>query len=458
MVRCCKPLLASVETTAVHHLTRVLIAVLAVTLAPRLDCAAQPPGVPVEPVQQPAPAPLPAAAQPPAPVPQPPAPVPQPAPQPARTAPQPLPRGNNLASVFGDTQSPFIRRRLTRVPDMFGDSPGLAGTLTVAQFTPFLLDASADVPLAAGTTHLLVGENNKALPVDRVYFNYNHFQNALRQSAVQTTAAIFATEKDLDLNLYTLGLEQTFFDGVWSVEVRVPLAGNSDLRFAPDPLEPIGVTAVRGGEFGNVSVILKTLLWADDTAAFAAGLGVETPTGDDGEVRVGTFRHTLENESFHLHPYLALLLRPDEDVFFNAFLQFDFAANGNPLRATSIAGVSAGELGEYNDQSLVRLNLSTGYWLYRTLSDEGLTGVAGIVELHYTSALQDTDTVAASLVDQDVLLAERRNRFDFLNLTIGLHAELYEDTLVRLAVGLPLRSGDNRSFDAELLLQITQRF
>ena len=39
--------------------------------------------------------------------------------------------------------------------------------------------ALADIPLAAGGRRMKISENNKALPMDRIYFNFNHFHNVV---------------------------------------------------------------------------------------------------------------------------------------------------------------------------------------------------------------------------------------------------------------------------------------
>ena len=53
-----------------------------------------------------------------------------------------------------------------------------------------------------------IGDDTSPLPVDRVFFDYNHFHNAL----------LTANGQDISLNRYTFGLEKTYFDGMTSVE------------------------------------------------------------------------------------------------------------------------------------------------------------------------------------------------------------------------------------------------
>ena len=43
-------------------------------------------------------------------------------------------------------------------------------------------------------------------------------------------------------------------------------------------------------------------------------------------------------------------------------------------------------------------------------------------------------------------------------MTVGLHAELANNTLFRVRGVFPLSTGDNRAFDAEVLAQLERRF
>lgn len=374
-----------------------------------------------------------------------------------------------LTSVYGPTRPTYVTQRLTHVPDMFGDVFLHGQTLQVTELLDPAgsLTATLDLP-AGGGTHLLVAENNKALPTDRVYFNYNHHHNALLASVTQVSAGgTFDLNRRYSVDRYTFGMEKTFFDGVWSAEVRVPLVGENNFRFAPEPVPADGVTAVDSSVFGNVSLIVKTLLYASDNVALSTGLGIETPTGDAAQARVGSFLYTIENDAFHLHPFLAVMGDSDNDVFYHGFLQLDVPTNGNDFRSTNVSALNpggSGELGRLDDQFLLHLNVGTGYWFFRSSQRACLTGLAGLLELHCTTTLENTDTVTfgpmppVAVFDRSVVLSNRRINYCLLNLTTGLHLELDPDTLLRLAVAVPLLPDDNRFFDAEPMLQLTRRF
>lgn len=352
---------------------------------------------------------------------------------------------------------------------MFGDSFLHGQTLQVIQILPSdpgnSISAVLDLPTAGGP-HLLVAENNKALPTDRVYLNYNHFHNALLYGVNQVSlGGAFASNQRLAVNRYTFGLEKTFFDGVWSAEVRVPFVGRDDTHFFPDPgMAPDGITSVNSSEFGNVSLILKTLLYADDKFALSGGLGLETPTGDAAQARVGSFRYVVENDAVYLHPYLAVLRTSDDDLFFNGFLQVDVPTGGNDLRSTDLGAGMSRTVGTLNDQALLHLNVGGGFWFFRSSRRDTFTGLAGLVELHYTQTFGGTDRIAFGPLpptiagDRRVVFSNRRNHYGLLNLTTGLNVELTPDTLLRCAIAVPLLPADNRLFDAEPMLQLTRRF
>ena len=101
-------------------------------------------------------------------------------------------------------------RGIASVPYMIGDS----GAGTCVSFSG-LLEAELSHPTLA-CSRLNISENNSAMPTDRLYFSYRHFHNA-------TPTRFFQYEQDFSVDRYTLGGEKTFWDGMMSFEVRVPL-------------------------------------------------------------------------------------------------------------------------------------------------------------------------------------------------------------------------------------------
>jgi hypothetical protein len=93
--------------------------------------------------------------------------------------------------------------------------------------------------------------------------------------------------------------------------------------------------------------------------------------------------------------------------------------------------------------------------------------------LHYTTTLQDADTVAVAPLPQPGLpptnsITNRFNRFDILNLSAGLHTQIGDRSNLRVAAVVPLRLNNqnengvniatDRFFDAEVIVQFNRSF
>ncbi|MEZ6117707.1 MAG: hypothetical protein R3C28_14205 [Pirellulaceae bacterium] len=109
---------------------------------------------------------------------------------------------SNLAAGSGATLAS------NGVPSMIGDFFGGGYNYTVDG--PF---NGGTVTLAGGDRRMKFSENNSPFPRDRIFFNYNHFHNALTDP----------NGNSRDLNRYTFGVESTIFNDFNSVELRVPL-------------------------------------------------------------------------------------------------------------------------------------------------------------------------------------------------------------------------------------------
>ena len=348
---------------------------------------------------------------------------------PAQRAPGQPARQFDTSSMLA-SRSPLIR--LAGLPNMFGDSYGYQ-----LQVSDFAGTGTVDMPLPGGTRGVKISENDKALPMDRVFFIYNHFQNALEANVVGLGVESYPIDQ------YTLGLEKTFRDGLWSVELRLP--------FSRTP-RVIGTDLDVGtGDVGNLAIIIKRLLYVSESTAVGIGLPIEAPTGCDiaGEGAVSSF--SLSNDAVHLAPFVGFLNAPNDRVFCEGFLQVDIPTNGNRV---SFGG---SDLGELSEQSLLFVDLALGYWLHRNPYARAVTGVAGMVEYHYTTTLENAGTVSGTDGFQFLRFGNPANRMDISNLTIGLHTELGKTT-VRVGGVFPLSGGSNRLYDAEVQVSINRQF
>jgi hypothetical protein len=381
-------------------------------------------------------------------------PVSQPAEAPSRPPEGQPPQTNPVSSIFGGNAPPA--EHLAGTPNMFGDFFNNMGGSVVA-LGPFS-SAMADLPLAGASRRVKVAENDNALPQDRVFFLYNHFENALEMHSLMD--ALNPIDRSFSVDRYTFGLEKTLLDRCWSVELRMPLAGETDFS-----TPQFGVS---GWSTGNLAVIVKRSIYESNTAAVAIGLGIDTPTGSDvqgfASIVAPKFTFfTMHNDAVHLLPFAGFVRAPNERFFYQGFAQADIAANGNRIDYqgfNSSSLIQSGPLGILNEQNLLYLDLSGGYWLYRNRCACGLTGLASVLEFHYTTTLQDTDRVFQPVYPPGLRLIFENfsNRVDIVNLTVGLHAEFANHTLCRVGGVFPLSTGDNRSFNSEVQVQLERRF
>ena len=342
--------------------------------------------------------------------------------------------------------------RLASVPNMFGDFFGGAPVLTAsfgnqaAGVAPRQFQAQIVPP--GGGRRAKIGEQNNPLPTDRIYFFYNHFHNAIE--ATNSAGQQFP----FPIDRYTVGFEKTFFDGLGSVELRMPFSSSFD--FVGNPANPNEFSTF-GGKVGNLAIIPKLLLSESEDTAISAGLGIELPTGDDvvGRAFGGEFR--FSNEAVHLSPFAAIMHQSSERLFWLGFLQFDLVASGNPLTVTD-PNLGNAALGTYTDQHLCFVDLAGGYSFYVNPEARWLTRLSGQVELHYTASLQDADTLANQRGLLNLTLAPAANSFQLLNLTCALTGTLGENTFLRVATSAPLRDAPNRFFDSEIQAAVIQRF
>ena len=199
-------------------------------------------------------------------------------------------------------------------PNMIGDHFGGLLLLQTPGFSGFA-GATATVALAGGDRRFKISENVSPIPRDRLFFNYNHFENALTDISGVTRS----------LDRFTLGLEKTFFDGEASIETRLPLLCGLNSRqteFGPDN---------GGDELGNLAMAAKMVLYSTKHGLISGGLAMTFPTGDDF-VSIPSFGGPavrVENQAVHLGPFLGYLVQPNECWFAQGFVQADFDLSGN---------------------------------------------------------------------------------------------------------------------------------
>ncbi len=336
--------------------------------------------------------------------------------------------------------------------DDFSSALTYGTTVESLNSEPIVLEVPSPAAGGASVGRLKLAENTSPIPRDRVYLNYSYFDN-VRLSA-----------DGVDVNRFSPGFEKTFFDGQASFEFRVPIAATLDSNSLFDSgsgaATPLNLTNTSNAELGNLTMWLKAIIYRTETWAASTGLGITVPTADDVNVRLfdGFATHDLiniNNRSVHLMPFVGIVCAPNDRVFYQGMLQFDFDANGNPVglnqfdvNTLSFTGLS--DAGRINDTTFLFLDVGAGYWFHQ--SDEpyetGLTGLAGIVELHYNAALQTTDVVS----NGNFQVGDYLDNIQVLNAVVGSTFEFDYDKTATFAYVIPLEQGQDRQFDGEFRL------
>ncbi len=322
---------------------------------------------------------------------------------------------------------------------------------------------------STSVTNANVAENNSPIPADRVYFRYNFFDNGQSVTGVSGTIVplvvngvphpgfntALSQTKNYDVNLYTFGGEKTFLDGLMSAEVRIPVistlaskntfsvgdfagftgsgadfAGNPNFASNPTPQNTLGHEDV---EFGNMSVVLKSLLYTNQRSglAISGGLNIGIPTGENIQTDIHDFSEEensamltiqrdrdvqIANNTWALAPFAAALWAPNDRFFTQGFMSVEVPLNASRINysesflignlvpgpgPTNVAtNFSNGGLAPpfsqkfyIREQTLLHLDLGTGFWVYREPDNRWLTGIAPSAEVHYTSTLNHAQQV-----------------------------------------------------------------
>lgn len=366
---------------------------------------------------------------------------------PAAPAEEAQPAPNALAGNFGAASGP-----MSAAPNMIGDFFGagvascsvipLFSTDSPGQYPPQSQKICIPNPAAGGVVgRTKIADNTSPLPRDRLLFDYNLFDN------------VPLTPGGVDVHRFTPGFEKTFFDGMMSFEMKIPMAVTLD-----NALVAGDVPNVSHGEFGNMALTVKSLLWHRETWALSGGLTIGVPTADATTVAFanGTQAVEIKNEAVHLAPFLGFLWTPDERWFTQAFLQWDLAANDNSVSVLANQfDNTLTPIGSLHDTSFQYLDLGLGYWLYRNPDRYvGLTGLAGVAEVHWNTSLQDTVPVES----QGYRIGSFAGQIDVVDVTIGAHLEFANRTTVTLGYATPLGAGADRGFDGEFRIMLNRYF
>lgn len=383
---------------------------------------------------------------------------------------------------------------LTNVPLMVGDTTGGGcGGLTISGS----LAASIMHPTFA-CSRLNISENNTAVLLNRVYFNYRHFENESKIDIFSYSP--LGGRSSLDLDRYVLGGEKIIGDST-SIEVRMPinrqLTSNLVATQTGTPTTP-SVSSLplrdRDTTFGNLGLVLKHALVRKENIYLSGGFGLNLPTAPDvtitGRINdthyaiyaplTGNLLNTIDlkfavdgvikNQTVNLSPFLAYYT-PSTRWFSQGFLQFDVPLNKSSASLSESLSVLGANLSNLNtsgwlaQQTLMRLNIGTGYWVVRNRQSGWINSLAIMAEVHYSTTLNNADLLgpvqvapaAFGLSTVDLTVGNIANRVDVLDFALAVPLWIGRTNITNGFVA-PARTGADRGFDFEYSLLVNRTF
>lgn len=308
-------------------------------------------------------------------------------------------------------------------------------------FTSPATDICIPNPGTSAVGRVKASENLSPLPRDRVYVNYSYFDNVPFQPG------------GVGVNRFVPGVEKTFFGGVTSIEVRAPFAST----LTSDLISGAGLNDDSQFEWGNLSLISKTLLYRNERWAFSGGMQITVPTADDITVATatGTQLVYVENQSVHLMPFVGALFTPNDRFFAQGYIQVDTNVNNNPVAIRDpFTGVLT-NAGGLDDTDFLYMDLALGYWMYRSQCNcARVTGVAPIFEAHWNSSLENSQSVEQN----GFRVGDFAGGMDLVNLVMGVVVECGGNTTLTTAFATPVAGGADQDFDGELRVIFNRRF
>ncbi len=362
---------------------------------------------------------------------------------PKNTPPAPPEAAQPDAASFARANEAVASAPRSLTPGVFGDQFG-GNRLGVFAFNQATMKPTILNDVVATSPSDLVGrfkvaENNSPIPGDRAYFNYNFFSS---------------TVYGVDVSRFTAGVEKTFFDGLASVELRLPFASTLDNQQVGTNGAAFITTSGTSTRLGDLQIVTKFLVARSDTLSLGAGVGVAVPTAPDFRVIASNVRNgnndgflQIGNEAVYLQPYLSFLYAPDDRFYAQGFSSIDIDLNGNSVQLNTLnntSGLPLNQIGHLRDRTFYSTDLAVGYWIYRN-NNAWLTGLAPQLEVHWNQALDKVSTVASQvggiLGDSHV--------YSNVNLGTILNLEFRNSSHLALGLVFPVSGNNNRDFSVE---------
>ena len=303
------------------------------------------------------------------------------------------------------------------VPNMLGDGGLLQPNLFVSTSQLFEMQQHATK----------ICENNSVIPRDRLGFHFDSLQTV-------RNGDFGGDPLYRNLQEYRFWGEKTFLDETLSVDLIIPLLYTSQYdiagvqEFGAHPLD---------GEFGDLAFGLKALIWEDADKAFSAGVRAEAPTAADISVAAvpPTVNSFFEMDAWYFTPWIGGQWTPGSNWFASGFLSYRL--NSGPITNTGLPAVGTFDI---RQPTYLFADLAIGRWIVQREGQGGLTSLAPVLELHYT-----TTPTSGTVIEpgrQNIYDTGRRfDKTDYLNLTGALTGTINDAWQFGIGGALPLRTG-----------------
>jgi hypothetical protein len=296
-------------------------------------------------------------------------------------------------------------------------------------FTPFMLGDYSRVNIGLASD-FKIAEGDSPRPTDRIFYLFNYYNNVDKNRFISSLESVHG----VDLYNHVFGFEKTLFDGLVSLELRIPFHTiDADAKqFTVTPSFSGGTSVVGPGgpgfsdtEFGDITAIAKVVLLEERATGslLSAGLAVTLPTADN-------LQGSLENSTTFVQPFVGYILNRG-----NFFVQ----------------GFTSVTLPVTNDEAIVLFNdIGAGYYVYRANCSGLLTAVAPTLELHVITPLRQPAIVEAFEPVENLRLK------NIVDLTLGTTLEF--GNRATLGLGVVASLSNPKPFDFGALAQLNYRF
>ncbi len=312
--------------------------------------------------------------------------------------PTPASSFDTASSAMGEAGSDAVGSAApTMIGDLLGGGEGITRITRSSSGQSHSVNISRGVLVSAGS--FKISDNESPRPQDRVFFNYNYFNNASTFGG-----------SSFDLHRETFGFESTVLDGNASFGARLPV-------LLKDGSGGGGIDGI-----GDLSLILKYAAYNDKITGnvLSGGLVVTIPTGRDLYLADGTNIH-----AWLIQPWVGGIWNQ------NDFYLLGFSSMIIPT--------------ETKDAALLSNDFGVGYRAYQCNSGT-LTSITPTIEGHLTNALNHNGVDSGLTGFPDAVFT----------VTAGVHFGLWNQATLTVAGAVPV-SGP-RPDDFEIIVQFNLKF